>query len=318
MSQPGKRNLPASVRQRLRMASQRRGEPFDLVLTRYGIERLLYRLSKSRHADRFLLKGAMLFQIWTENSHRPTRDLDLLGTGPAEAEELVTIFREICSTPVEPDGLDFSGKSVKACAIREEAVYGGIRVNMEVRLGNIRIHVQTDVGFGDAVTPAPVEVEYPGLLDFPTPRLQSYPIYTVVAEKLEAIVLLGEANSRMKDFYDLWFLSQNFEFDGSTLVSAIGATFGRRKTPLPSALPAGLHDEFAAMKRGQWNAFQHKNHLQEKDFQWVVQAIRQFAETPIRMAFQRRRMNSQWRPGNGWIDAPGKLLKGDEPLQAET
>lgn len=303
MSQPAKKNLPASVRQRLLTTSQQQGEPFDLVLTRYGIERLLYRLSQSRYADRFLLKGAMLFRIWTESSHRPTRDLDLLGTGPAEAEELTKIFREICSTPVEPDGLEFLGNSVNANPIREEAVYGGIRVTMEARLGNIRVHVQADVGFGDAVTPEPLEVEFPGLLDFPTPRLRSYPVYTVVAEKLEAMVLLGEANSRMKDFYDLWFLSRNFEFEGETLASAIGATFARRKTPLPAELPSALHDEFAAIKVVQWSAFQRKSRLGETPMLEVIRAIRQFAESPLRAAFLGSRLDSNWTPGKGWSES---------------
>jgi predicted nucleotidyltransferase component of viral defense system len=303
MSNAVKKNLPASVRQRLLMTSQQRGEPFDLVLTQYAIERLLYRLSQSRFADRFLLKGAMLFRIWTENSHRPTRDLDLLGTGPAEADELAAIFREICSTPVEPDGLDFLGDSVKASPIREEAVYGGIRVNTEARLGNVRVHVQTDVGFGDAVTPEPLEIEFPGLLDFPTPRLRSYPLYTVVAEKLEAMVLLGEANSRMKDFYDLWFLSRNFEFDGETLISAICATFGRRKTPLPAQLPTALHDEFAELKSLQWNAFQRKNRLGDTPMLEVIQVIRDFAARPLNDAFHGRPLNSKWTPGAGWSDS---------------
>ncbi len=303
MSRTEKKNLPASVRQRLLMTSQQRGEPFDLVLTRYGIERLLYRLSQSRYADCFLLKGAMLFRVWTESSHRPTRDLDLLGTGPAEAEELTTIFREICGTPVEPDGLEFLGESVKASPIREEAVYGGIRVNIEARLGNVRVHVQADVGFGDAVTPEPLEVEFPGLLDFPTPRLRSYPIYTVVAEKLEAMVLLGEANSRMKDFYDLWFLSRNFEFDGETLISAIRATFTRRKTPLPGELPVGLRDEFAELKLVQWNAFQRKNRLDEKPMSEVIRAIREFIAKPLRASFHGGHFNSRWMPDTGWSDS---------------
>ncbi len=303
MSNAVKKNLPASVRQRLLMTSQQRAEPFDLVLTQYAIERLLYRLSQSRFADRFLLKGAMLFRIWTENSHRPTRDLDLLGTGPAEADELAAIFREICSTPVEPDGLEFLGDSVKASPIREEAVYGGIRVNTEARLGNVRVHVQTDVGFGDAVTPEPLEIEFPGLLDFPTPRLRSYPIYTVVAEKLEAMVLLGEANSRMKDFYDLWFLSRNFEFDGETLISAIRATFGRRKTPLSAQLPTALHDEFAELKSLQWNAFQRKNRLGDTPMLEVIQVIRDFAAKPLHDAFHGRPLDSKWTPGTGWSDS---------------
>lgn len=303
MSNAVQKNLPASVRQRLLMASQQRGEPFDLVLTQYAIERLLYRLSQSRYANRFLLKGAMLFRIWTENSHRPTRDLDLLGTGPAEADDLSAIFREICDSSVEPDGLEFLGESVKASPIREETVYGGIRVNTEARLGNIRVHLQTDVGFGDAVTPEPVEIEFPGLLDFPTPRLRSYPIYTVVAEKLEAMVLLGEANSRMKDFYDLWFLSRNFEFDGEILVSAIRATFGRRKTPLPPQLPPALHDEFAALKSVQWNAFQCKNRLGETPLLEVIRVIRELATQPLDNAVHERSLNSKWMLGTGWSDS---------------
>lgn len=303
MSNAVKKNLAASVRQRLLVTSQQRGEPFDLVLTQYAIERLLYRLSQSRFADRFLLKGAMLFRIWTENSHRPTRDLDLLGTGLAEADELAANFREICGTPVEPDGLEFLEDSVKASPIREEAVYGGIRVNTEARLGNVRVHVQTDVGFGDAVTPEPQEIEFPGLLDFPTPRLRSYPVYTVVAEKLEAMVLLGAPNSRMKDFYDLWFLSRNFEFDGETLVSAIRATFGRRKTQLPPQLPTALHNEFAELKLVQWNAFQRKNRLGDTPMLEVVRVIREFAAPPLHDAFHGRPLNSVWKPGTGWSDS---------------
>lgn len=303
MSQSLKKNLPASVRQRLLMASQKQGEPFDLILTRYGIERLLYRLSQSRYAERFLLKGAMLFRVWTECSHRPTRDLDLLGTGPAEAEELSTIFHEICSTPVEPDGLEFLCESVTANPIREEAVYGGIRVNVQARLANVRISVQSDVGFGDAVTPGPLVIDFPGLLDFPAPRLRSYPIYTVVAEKLEALVLLGEANSRMKDFYDLWFLSRNFEFDGATLVLAIQATFNRRKTSLPDELPTGLRDEFPAIKTMQWNAFQRKNRLGKNDMGEVIRAIREFAGTPLNAAFRGERFTGVWNPALGWSNA---------------
>lgn len=303
MSNAEKKNLAASVRQRLLTASQQRGEPFDLVLTRFGIERLLYRLSQSRYEDRFLLKGATLFRIWTEHSHRPTRDLDLLGTGPAEIDELTAIFREICAVAVEPDGLEFKGDLVKASEIREDAVYGGIRVNVEARLEKIRIHVQVDVGFGDAVTPAPLEVEFPGLLDFPTPRLRIYPIYTVVAEKLEAMVLLGEANSRMKDFYDLWFLSRSFEFDGETLVSAIRATFARRKTPLPSELPTALHDRFADLKLAQWSAFQRKNRLGETSISEVLQAIRRFAETPLRSALGAAHFDLHWTDGDGWSNS---------------
>lgn len=169
----------------------------------------------------------MLFRVWTDSSHRPTRDLDLLGFGSAETSALENIFRELCRLPVQPDGLVFRQDTVKAEQIREDAIYDGVRVTMEARLENARIPIQCDVGFGDVVTPGPEAVEFPGLLDFPPPHLRSCPIYTVVAEKLEAMVLLGEANSRRKDFYDMWFLSQQFDFDGQMLVEAIRATFAR-------------------------------------------------------------------------------------------
>lgn len=221
MTIPKKTNLAASVRHRLLVLSQEKKEPFDLVLMRYSIERLLYRLSRSRYAKQFLLKGAMLFQIWTDSSYRPTRDVDLLGFGPAEASDLKDIFQTLCSLSVEPDGLMFIAETVEVKTIREEATYGGIRVFVEAYLETARIHVQCDVGFGDAVTPRPEMVRFPTLLDFPSPRLYAYPIYTVVSEKLEALARFGEMNSRMKDFYDLWFLSNRFEFDGQTLVGAI-------------------------------------------------------------------------------------------------
>jgi len=300
MSAPEKKNLAASVRQRLLVLSQRRGEPFDLILTRYGIERLLYRISMSAYADRFLLKGAMLFRVWKDFSHRPTRDLDLLGFGPAETNNLESIFRELCSLPVDPDGLIFLPATVKAEVIREEAVYGGIRVTVEARLENAKIPIQCDVGFGDAVTPEPDHIEFPALLDFPAPQLRSYPTYTVVAEKLEAMVLLGETNSRMKDFYDLWFLSQQFEFDGNTLVAAIRATFARRKTKLPGSTPHALTDDFPKMKSVQWGAFLRKSKLPQLEMAAVIDAIRQFADVPLAHASRSEPFPKHWIFETGW------------------
>ena len=300
MSAPKKKNLAASVRQRLLMLSQKRTEPFDLILARYGIERLLYRLSRSVHADRFLLKGAMLFRVWMDSSHRPTRDVDLHGIGPAETNDLENIFRELCTLSVEPDGLVFLPASVKAEPIREEAVYGGIRVIIEARLENSRIPIQCDVGFGDAVTPGPVVIEFPALLDFPPPHLHSYPTYTVVAEKLEAMVLLGETNSRMKDFYDLWFLSRHFDFDGKTLVEAIRATFDRRKTKLPEGAPVALTDDFSTTKTIQWNAFLRRNRLPELEMAVVMDSIRQFAELPLSNASRTEAFLKNWTATKGW------------------
>jgi hypothetical protein len=221
MSDIPKRNLPASVRQRLLNLSMERSQPFDLVLVRYGIERPLYRLSRSHHAEKFLLKGAMIFVVWGEDAPRPTRDVDLLGFGPADEAEVKAIFVELCGLAVEPDGLEFMATRVEVTPIREDAAYTGIRVRLEARLARVRIPIQVDIGYGDAVTPAPTEVDFPALLDFPAPRLRAYAYYTVVAEKLEAAVLLGAANTRLKDFFDLWYFSRKFEFDGLLLTEAV-------------------------------------------------------------------------------------------------
>lgn len=302
MNVPKKKNLAASVRQRLLILSQKKKEPFDLVLTRYGIERLLYRLSRSIYADRFLLKGAMLFHVWTDSSYRPTRDVDLLGFGPAETADLKDVFRAVCSLSVEPDGLIFIIDTVKAEAIREEAAYGGIRVSLEAHLENARISIQCDIGFGDAVTPEPEAITFPTLLDFPSPHLRSYPIYTVIAEKLEALVLLGETNSRMKDFYDLWFLSQQFEFEGKILLDAIRMTFSKRNSKLPEMRPVGLTENFALAKANQWNAFILRNKLYARDFVEIVARIRCFVELPLLRAKASDSFNKYWQPDTRWFD----------------
>jgi predicted nucleotidyltransferase component of viral defense system len=292
------------VRQRLLSLSRQRAEPFDLILVRYGIERLLYRLSRSPYVDRFLLKGAMLFVIWSDETHRPTRDVDLLGFGPSDSDELERIFCHLCEMAVKPDGLRFNPQTVRAQPIREQSGYAGIRVTMEAVLENARIPIQVDIGFGDAVTPAPEEVAFPVLLEFPAPHLRSYPIYTVIAEKLEAMVLLGEANSRMKDFYDVWFLSRRFEFDGETLVQAIRATFDRRKTKLPTGVPLALTQEFATLKTGQWNAFVQRNKLSAEAFPRVINAIHTFAARPLLASSAAERFPFDWSLGGNWKGSP--------------
>ncbi|MGH7943619.1 MAG: nucleotidyl transferase AbiEii/AbiGii toxin family protein [Opitutaceae bacterium] len=229
----GRKNIAASVKARLQNVAGRRGDDFNLLLLRYGIERLLYRLSQSSYAEKFLLKEAMLFVVWDEKTHRPTRDLDLLRFGPSETVDLIRVFQEVAAMPVVDDGIIFDPKSVQADDIREDNVYGGVRIRLMGKLGTAEIPVQVDVGAGDAVTPAPETVTFPALLDFPAPRVRTYPVYTVVAEKFEAMVKLGTANTRMKDFHDVWFLAHRFEFDGPTLRKAIEATFARRKTILP-------------------------------------------------------------------------------------
>lgn len=275
MSAP--KNFAASVKARLQNVAGQRGEDFNLLLLRYGIERLLFRLSQSSYADRFLLKGAMLFVVWDEKTHRPTRDLDLLGLGPSEKEDLQKVFREVVATPVVDDGLVFDPASVRAEDIREDNAYGGVRIRIMAKLGPAEVAVQIDVGVGDVVTPAPETANFPTLLDFPAPQVRTYPVYTVVAEKFEAMAKLGVANTRMKDFHDVWFLIGRFQLDGPTLRRAIEATFARRQTALP-VWPGPLSDTFAnnATKQTQWAAFIRRNGLTGAPVQFaeVVIAIR--------------------------------------------
>jgi hypothetical protein len=211
------RNLAASVRTRLKQHATANKQDFNLTLTRYGLERLLYRLSVSEHASNFLLKGALLFTLWYDVAHRPTRDADLLSFGPEDVDTAVNTFQEICLISAD-DGLVFNHDSVKGSIIRKQAGYGGVRVDLGANLDGARIALQVDIGFGDAVTPAPQAISYPVLLeDFPAPQLRAYPKYTVVAEKFHAVCLLGLANTRMKDYFDLWVLLNDTTLDALEL-----------------------------------------------------------------------------------------------------
>lgn len=265
----------ASIRQRLLNLSRAGGETFEYVLARYGIERVLYRLGKSGLTEQFVLKGATLFQVWNKHLHRPTRDLDLLGFGPNDPEALRGVMLTIMRVPCMEDGLTMDEGSLVVAPIREEVEYGGVRAKFRARLGNIRIPVQIDVGFGDAITPCPERREYPTLLDdMPGVTLNTYPTCTVIAEKFEALVRLDEHNSRMKDFFDLDFLLADEAEDRGTLDDAICATFKRRGTELPTDVPYGLTPAFAREKHAMWNAFLRKNGLEAAGFEGVVGRIR--------------------------------------------
>ena len=264
------RDLAASIRARLKQRADAAKQDFNLTLTHYGLERLLYRLSISEHGGNFLLKGALLFSFWYDQPHRPTRDADLLGFGPDDMDSAVAAFRDICQIAVE-DGMAFDTASVKGVLIRKEAGYGGVRIDLLAHLDGARIALQVDIGFGDAVTPAPESISYPVLLDdLPAPQLRAYPKYTVVAEKFHAICLLGMANTRMKDYFDLWVLLSENTLAAAELRRAIEATFNRRQMAMPTALPAGLSDAFAAnaLKQTQWNAFLKKNRLNAMPCHW--------------------------------------------------
>lgn len=270
------RNLAASIRARLKQHADASKQDFNLTLTHYGLERLLYRLSISQHANSYLLKGALLFSLWYDQPHRPTRDADLLGFGPDDIDTAVSAFREISLIEVE-DGIAFEPATVKGSVIRKEAGYGGVRIDVQARLDGARIALQVDIGFGDAVTPAPETVDYPVLLDdLPTPQLRAYPKYTVVAEKFHAVCLLGMANTRMKDYFDLWILLTEDALGPAELQRAAQATFARRGLAIPEAIPVGLSDAFAqdATKQRQWAAFLKKNRLQPLDLVQVVGLLR--------------------------------------------
>jgi predicted nucleotidyltransferase component of viral defense system len=249
-------NIGASVRARLLNLAKKRNQPFDLLLTRYTLERLLYRLSSSPYRDRFVLKGAMLMTNWMDDPHRPTRDLDLLAFGDSDPEAILDVFREICGIKAD-DAVVFDISALTVDRVRDELEYGGLRIKTNATVDGARVRVLVDIGFGDAVEPGLTEIELSVLLDQPAPRLRAYPHETVIAEKFQAMVMLGRANSRMKDFYDIWILARSHEFYGDRLARAIAATFTRRKTEIPSERPDALTAAFAedATKQQQWNAF---------------------------------------------------------------
>ncbi len=274
------------------------------MLNRYGRERLLYRISRSAHRERFVLKGATLFESWTGKAYRPTRDVDLLGFGANNVADLVRTFKEICAVRVEDDGLVFLPQSIRGEEIREPQDYPGVRLKLLAILDAAEIDLQVDIGFGDAVNPDPELTTLSTLLDFPAPSIRAYPKETVVAEKYEAMVRFGIANSRMKDFYDILILAREFDFEGDPLSVAIKRTFDCRETALPVDEPIALSGEFAAdaAKRRQWSAFVGKVgdlHI-SKELGPVVDNIRAFVWPAAKAAAQSLVLKKRWKAGGPW------------------
>ena len=295
---PARGNLPASILARLLTLARQRGEDYNLLLGRFGLERLLARISVSAHADRFLLKGALLFALWYDAPHRPTRDADLLGLGPDDEAGLVALFREVAAIDLG-DGIRFDLDSLRARAIREDNGYGGTRIGLIGRVASARCALQIDIAFGDAVTPAPQRLRYPSLLpEFPAPVLRVYPVYSVVAEKYQAMVMLGLANSRLKDFFDLTVIARRTVLEGATLASAIAATFARRQTPLPVERPVALTRVFSrdAGKMRQWQAFLTKNRVEGAALGDTIALLDDLLWPPTQVALQRSAATATWRP----------------------
>lgn len=295
-------DVAASVRARLLAIARRRGVEFQLVLSEFAIERLLYRLGISPHADRFVLKGAMLFKLWSDGRHRATWDLDLLGRGASTVADVVAVIRDLCSIGVD-DGIAFDADSIAAEEIRAGDEYAGVRVRLAAGLAGARIPVQVDVGFGHAIVPPPIRESYPTLLDHAPPRILVYPREAVVAEKLEAMVTLGVTNSRMKDFYDVHLLASAFSFDGSSLAQAIRATFERRRAPLSAAEPLVLTREFlgAPERQQQWRAFLRRGRLEAPpDAAQLAEALQQFLGPVLAAIARGETFSASWPSGGPW------------------
>jgi predicted nucleotidyltransferase component of viral defense system len=257
------KNSAASIRQRLLNIAREQRIEFQLILTRFALERFLYRLSQSKYSNDFVLKGAMLFQAWGGSMHRPTRDLDLLSFGEPDIAYFTETIREICTQRLSEDGIIFQVDSILLERIKEEDEYQGLRATLIATLDSARIPLQIDIGFGDSIVPAPLNIDYPTLLNLPSPKLRAYSRETVIAEKFHAMVHRGIANSRMKDFYDIWVLATTYTFEANALRNAIQSTFTRRDTQLPVATPLALTAEFGAdsTKMAQWTAFIKKGKL---------------------------------------------------------
>jgi predicted nucleotidyltransferase component of viral defense system len=293
-----------SIHQRLLNLAREQGRPFQELLQHYTLERFLYRLGQSPYADRFVLKGALMFRVWEGPLSRPTRDIDLLGRLQHSVENLVDVVRTLCDQEVaQDDGLVFHRDSVQGEAIVEAAEYSGVRVRLLATLGRARVPLHVDVGFGDAVVPGPVPIHLPTLLDFPPPVLQGYSRESAIAEKLQAMVYLGEINSRMKDFYDIWVLASRFAFEGATLADALRATFERRATALPAA-PLALSETFAVRrdKQRQWRAFIRRQIPEEAvpSFEEVVAGLRRFLLPVIDRLAVGEAFEGRWAPGGPW------------------
>jgi hypothetical protein len=271
------RNIAASHRAKLLNLAQERGEGFQFFLGRWVSERFLFRLGISEHRDQFILKGAMMFVAWDGKLHRPTQDVDLLGYGSPEVGEVAQRIREICAQSVD-DGIVFDLEGIRSEKIREDAEYEGVRVRVPASLDGARVLLQIDIGFGDLVEPAPARLTFPVLLPLDPPIVRGYPPETVIAEKFQAMVMLGIGNSRMKDFFDIWTLARTHNFSLQSLGRSVRQTFERRRTPLPSTTPVALSEGFLLdeNKQTQWKAFGNRSGLDLPTLQSVGAAIEEF------------------------------------------
>lgn len=297
------RDIPASVRGQLENLTKKSGRPLQELMQYFVIERFLFRLSQSEYADRFVLKGALMFTVWGSPQSRATRDIDLLARAENSVDAMSGMIKEVCRQPVESDGVEFLSDSVQGAILKENAEYSGVRVTFVAMIQNARLPMQIDIGFGDVIYPTATIIVYPTMLDFETPRLKGYPKETVIAEKFEAMVKLGQLNSRMKDFYDIHVLLRQFEFDGEILRLAIERTFANRGTMINSEpfvfSPQFLED---SIKQTQWTAFVRKSKLAgaPDSFADVVHEIQVFLLPLVQAVSLKQNFTSRWASGGPW------------------
>lgn len=292
-----KNNLVQSIKDRLINIAKKRNEDFNHILIHFGLERFLYRLSKSEYADNFILKGAILFLYWNGEMHRITSDIDLLGKKKVNLDKMENIVKEICNIKVEKDGFVFQSQTISGSIIRKEEVSGGIRIKLKAKLGKAIIPIRLDIGFGDAIVPPPKKIKYPTLLNFPAPIMLSYAPETSIAEKFQSMIKMGIMNSRMKDYYDIWFLSKNFEFEGNKLQQAIKETFKKRRTDIPKEISLALSEEFIQdkNKQKQWNGFKNRIGLfNDLTLQNTVNDIKTFLMPVIEALIIGKNINKKW------------------------
>jgi hypothetical protein len=297
------KNIAASVRQRLLNKARETNRSFSELVQYFAMERFLYRLSKSAYADKFILKGALMLAVWEAPFARPTMDIDMLGMIDNRMDVIVDMIRNVCRQEVEFDGIIFDGDSVSGVRITEDADYEGVRIKLRCRLDTVRISMQIDIGFGDVVVPKAKTIIYPSILDLPKPHLIGYSRESTVAEKFEAMVKLGILNSRMKDFFDIWFLSRQSDFVGKTLEKAIKTTFSIRSTDIPS-VPTAFTPGFSMdpIKDAQWKAFIRKNRLINipKDFHKIVADVTMFLRPVVESITSKRPFQSSWKAPGPW------------------
>lgn len=298
-----KKNIVASVLAKLRNHSKSSDVPFQQVLQQYAIERFLYRISKSKHAESVILKGALLLKTIGIPSARPTMDIDMLRKGKADQVSLMALVKDCATLEVDADGLTFLADSIVAEEITKDSEYKGTRVLMDARMYNVRLRIQIDFGVGDVMVPGPRTIEYPTFLASDAIQLLAYPVESAISEKLQAMVALGNANSRMKDFYDVWVCSNHLDFDGDTIRKAIEATFNNRETPVPAEEFEALTRGFVEGHRVQWNAFVRKIGEDEltDTFGKVVEDLKIFAMPALRSLARGEKFEQLWKAGKGWV-----------------